>query len=393
MFVTAIDLGTGKTYIGLRIVETLLANCSEWPILIVCYTNHALDQFLEGVQKFCNDRELIRIGGKSQSEAMKELNLANIKSEMRWGREGSTLLQIARDESNDQLEKLTYLQAKTSTTERSIMLVNDRVLGRELADAIKECNEEHYNQLKSFASAQIFEEGVLNWLGYMVNRQSLEYQDNTSKVTGIANNSALPRDAYLKMEAEIDEEEIKEIERERIIDMDLDEEDKRNRYSNKMYHGIREKLLLQNFNVNHPINLDKIVPIDYVDDDGFTAVRNRRSTIKQQFKYEIKKPETMSKEEAGNVADITSLTLKQRWNLYRLWIKMYVKNLEKVVKAHRAEYRNEYLRYNDLRNQEDVEIVKNAKIIGMTTTGAAKYRHIIDGTKPKITSKFMNTID
>lgn len=41
--------GTGKTYVGLRIVETLLHNqISEKPILVVCYTNHALDQFLEG---------------------------------------------------------------------------------------------------------------------------------------------------------------------------------------------------------------------------------------------------------------------------------------------------------------------------------------------------------
>ncbi|XP_009952265.1 PREDICTED: NFX1-type zinc finger-containing protein 1-like [Leptosomus discolor] len=47
--------GTGKTYVGLKIVQALLTNKHVWqstvqksPILIVCYTNHALDQFLEG---------------------------------------------------------------------------------------------------------------------------------------------------------------------------------------------------------------------------------------------------------------------------------------------------------------------------------------------------------
>ena len=46
--------GTGKTYLGLRIVQTLLHNSRYWspgleksPILVICYTNHALDQFLE----------------------------------------------------------------------------------------------------------------------------------------------------------------------------------------------------------------------------------------------------------------------------------------------------------------------------------------------------------
>lgn len=41
--------GTGKTYVGLLIVKMMLLNdVTNKPILVVCYTNHALDQFLEG---------------------------------------------------------------------------------------------------------------------------------------------------------------------------------------------------------------------------------------------------------------------------------------------------------------------------------------------------------
>ena len=48
--------GTGKTYVGLKIVQALFKNQQYWhkqmrarsPMLVVCYTNHALDQFLEG---------------------------------------------------------------------------------------------------------------------------------------------------------------------------------------------------------------------------------------------------------------------------------------------------------------------------------------------------------
>ena len=48
--------GTGKTYVGLKIARVLLDTASLWddeeersPILMVSYTNHALDQFLEGL--------------------------------------------------------------------------------------------------------------------------------------------------------------------------------------------------------------------------------------------------------------------------------------------------------------------------------------------------------
>ncbi len=52
--------GTGKTFIGYKLVQILLDNRNLWlekysgesrPILVVCYTNHALDQFLEGAHR------------------------------------------------------------------------------------------------------------------------------------------------------------------------------------------------------------------------------------------------------------------------------------------------------------------------------------------------------
>lgn len=43
------------------------------PILCVCYTNHALDQFLENLLDIGISR-IIRIGGGCKSERLKELN-------------------------------------------------------------------------------------------------------------------------------------------------------------------------------------------------------------------------------------------------------------------------------------------------------------------------------
>ena len=44
-------------------------------ILVVCYTNHALDQFIEKVSKYTND--IVRIGGRCQNENVQKYELRN----------------------------------------------------------------------------------------------------------------------------------------------------------------------------------------------------------------------------------------------------------------------------------------------------------------------------
>ena len=82
--------GTGKTYIGLKIVEGLLDNRPIWdphrssPILVMCYTNHALDQFLEGIiDTKCCGRELkvIRVGNQCKNEKVDAFNLSKVRKE------------------------------------------------------------------------------------------------------------------------------------------------------------------------------------------------------------------------------------------------------------------------------------------------------------------------
>ena len=73
--------GTGKTYVGAKIVRCLLENRNQWdpdktsPMLMVCYTNHALDQFLEKMLEFLPKSEIIRVGGRCKSEQLEECNL------------------------------------------------------------------------------------------------------------------------------------------------------------------------------------------------------------------------------------------------------------------------------------------------------------------------------
>ncbi|CAN9148213.1 unnamed protein product [Alternaria alternata] len=73
--------GTGKSYLGLQIMRILLDIKKKkkdlGPILIVCYTNHALDQFLEHLLDI-GVKKLIRVGGMSKSKKLSNHNLRTI---------------------------------------------------------------------------------------------------------------------------------------------------------------------------------------------------------------------------------------------------------------------------------------------------------------------------
>lgn len=71
--------GTGKTYLGCKVAKALLLNKQVWneernrPMLIMCQTNHALDQFLELLVPVT--KKLIRIGSQSKSNILTPFNI------------------------------------------------------------------------------------------------------------------------------------------------------------------------------------------------------------------------------------------------------------------------------------------------------------------------------
>lgn len=65
--------GCGKTHMGLAMIATLLMN-TDSQIMIISYTNHALDQFLTGILRYTDS--IVRIGNQSKNE---QLDCYNIK--------------------------------------------------------------------------------------------------------------------------------------------------------------------------------------------------------------------------------------------------------------------------------------------------------------------------
>lgn len=122
--------GTGKTYIGLKIASTILNNFylnrpqgkHFNPILVVCYTNHALDQFLEGLLKVT--KKMVRIGGQSKNEALKEFNLNNLR---KFTRDNGKLKNSLRDNSRH-IETFQALLKSLESKDHIFDLANETIV-------------------------------------------------------------------------------------------------------------------------------------------------------------------------------------------------------------------------------------------------------------------------
>ena len=154
--------GTGKTYVGLKIAKCILQNNAGWPILVVCYTNHALDQFLEGICKF-QDRGIVRIGGGCENETVMRYNLATLRKEKRRP-EAAKILQ-AMAEIDDKLFGLATVLESTGNRLTDIDLLEAFMKGR------------HYCSLKS-SSPRPLE----NWL--MKTAETTAIKDGVAEVLG-----------------------------------------------------------------------------------------------------------------------------------------------------------------------------------------------------------------
>ncbi|KAK8143852.1 hypothetical protein G3M48_006653 [Beauveria asiatica] len=103
--------GTGKSYLGIKLMNILL-NCQGQaelgPIVVVCYTNHALDQFLEHILKD-GTKKVIRIGGQSHSAVLEGHNLRAVtqsESKSRFERYSLAMSYHDLDAAAESIEKI-----------------------------------------------------------------------------------------------------------------------------------------------------------------------------------------------------------------------------------------------------------------------------------------------
>ena len=384
--------GTGKTHIGLKIVETYLKNRNVWdpqktsPILVVCYTNHALDQFLEGIQRMEIDGQepnIIRVGGRCKSEILSKSTLKNKVDVCRSQRglphgvyNDHRKCQSAMMERQEHIHKIMKdydLDTRGKTTqpdkkkEKFDVDAKRKIIRLSVLRSVIEPN--HYSQLENGERGK----EVDVWLGLWYTastEQDFQFPEQASQLE-ISGQS--PSGFVVDEEDKLSDNE--------YIDVD---NEARVLHDERMIEG--EEMELPGFH-DHKIKSDASFQIQQPqktkNQDGWTTVQitpaNRKNLINKGFKNQ-----PMTPQEAHHVTNIWNLTEKQRWKLYLFWIDENLKLCKDHVNNEAFIYNVACKAYGECQRNIDSFVARGADIIGMTTTGAAKYHYLLKEIHPKV---------
>ena len=105
---------------------------------------------------------------------------------------------------------------------------------------------------------------------------------------------------------------------------------------------------------------------------GGWEVQNKNQQ-KKKIGFEIRKQlqseDVMTETEASRFQDVWSLDLKDRWRLYRKWVRDISQQHQNTIASIQGEYEEGMKEQQEWRNAQNYEHLKSAHVIGMTTTG------------------------
>ncbi|KAG1963351.1 NFX1-type zinc finger-containing protein 1 [Pimephales promelas] len=375
--------GTGKTHVGLKIAQALLENNKAWsqdcPMLVVCYTNHALDQFLEGIHGFLK-KGIVRVGGRSNSETLKSFGLRELTRAANFRKGLPHHLRKAHHRIYTEMEQAEeLLKRQTAQLECSLRGVLredflERYISSEHWDSL--CLQPVYDDFERVGKKKKHSM-IAEWLGIGSNI-SLQGPQLTF--------GADENEAQLEDEELIDiEEEAELIQAERIL-LDSDHRDKdrqKLKRDEKTIADMAEEMLSLNLNDTEP-QPDQSRNQSQAQAEEWQVQGHQKKKMKQMVRKELRKTSALSEAQERHIRDVWSLSQIDKWKLYRLWLLRYRTDLRNQSLAAEQLYQDAAERLNEIRRREDLCVLKQALVVGMTTTGAAKYRQALQELRPRL---------
>ena len=373
--------GTGKTHVGTILANLILQNLPpQSQILVVCFTNHALDSFIENILKYTEN--VVRIGGRCKNEIVKKKALENRAKfsnrtfrgivndlDMR-GEDMKTITSLIdfRKKINVELVRRRYGELYNKIINDFYELVNEAIPvnwkinlqlygDKDISRAIyifwnnidKNNNPDEiiYNLLDRLnineqAYDYLYEIISKNLQGYDKDNIVLLKDLNNFNFNEVINNNINENNLQEEEEEEDDAEEI-ELNLERI---DLDQLDQLDKNENVINDNV---IAEEDFDENDN-DLKKLVPLN-----------------KEKFNY-LLNCEVNSFRFGPKVIKLIIDYMKNELLLDDL-----NKNNEDLI-----EFNNLLTRKQEFSLMSDAEAIKNYKIVAMTTTGCAKYSTILE---------------
>lgn len=370
--------GTGKTFLGLIIVKSILDECirnaKQLPILVICLTNHALDQFLERIIEFTN--RVVRVGGQSRNENLDCHNLRALKSKF---------LHMYK-----RVTKHYDFQSATSRIKKEIAILGDRI--------------EQMKQMRKWIETP---RGILpaNLLKQVVNPNYLHLVENDDTLL----EWLLDDNEY---ESSLENEFVNfcHLYGNEAIDSEVTEPVTRKCERNVFFD--ESKIEITNHILGYSVTIDELknelqcMKDEYDDlienedsllEQGYDStliyfekayLKNHIKVLTRQFhklktnlEASVEKPEEWI---LNAVPDPWKLPSKSRWQIYWSWLSGLQNELGSKMIFLEERRRTKMIQFEEYKMFEDLQIMRQAHVVGMTTTGAARLNKLLALLKPAI---------
>ena len=376
--------GTGKTFIGLKIVQTLLHNSQVWkdennptPILVVCFTNHALDQFLEGMMTFTNS--IVRVGSRTQSESIGKFQINKLVQNVVRSR---SMPQVIHSQKNDITFDLRRLEEGISMC-REIDTECSAARGIFTLDMFtgKSIIPDHIlRQLQEIK----YDEKITHWL--TLNHQPPNAPGHAHQAQDTTPKGQTHQQAQTELENYIDEDERKDNEellaieeRDRMIEDD---------FGGPIFNATMNRVKFEITKKNIEFSLGELEKIleEVGDENAYLEYIILRGQL-EAMNYGLGIPVNIQQVEgiqAQTTLNIWRLEPQRKWQMYNYWVSQLQRSVKPRWTALSAKFQTQVKALEGMKNAEYLYAMRKAAVVGMTTTGAAQYNRILQDLAPAI---------
>ncbi|CAG8439781.1 12095_t:CDS:10 [Ambispora leptoticha] len=328
--------GTGKTYVGLSAIRLLLENTSGL-IIIACQTNHALDQFLEGIQEF--EPDIIRLGSRSKSEKIIPRTLYNISRALKDTEQPNNKARRQLMKERRFIEgKMKQLCEEISNPCISLDFIKEQEL----------LNDEQLTSLQ--------QDDWVTSQDYMTvdesNRDFIrEWLEPVIRIHSSKHDALEHQLAQMDLEGRIvtEENDDTEVDEELLETIEAEFQDGLLRDENQKLYGDFVHLRSE----------------EYVEDENEFFTDN-----------ELKEFESTD--------DVWTIPENARAVIHNKWKRKKMQKAQKELENLSFKYAEICAKIKKERMREDILILQGARVVGMTTTAAAKNHDLLVNLKPKI---------
>ncbi|EFQ92756.1 hypothetical protein PTNB73_04112 [Pyrenophora teres f. teres] len=316
--------GTGKTFVSVVALQIIRDNLrkEDSPIIVTAQTNHALDQLLRHTSQF--EPNYIRLGGRSKDKEIKKRTLFEVRSAIPQQKQPGS----QKAQATMAMRKLTIqcqlllapLEANKGPLDHKLLLSFD-LITKEQAESL-----EMESQCTMGISA-IENPGILmeQWLGKCL----------------------APCDRPIGPEQ---------------FDWDYEEED----FEVEQLKELEAEAVAQ-------------------DDDDIEALRGPVTLLSDNYKGTGQGlSNTDIQDMLRKTDDLYTIRVANRGAVYNYFKREVKKIIAAGVRGICKQYQDTIVQRKVGQWEEDVRVLRNARIVGCTTTGLAKYRALLSGLRPRI---------